>query len=428
MPSNSVPLPPSGRFVEAVRETSRKARENANITVSPEAINRFLFSPAFTQTFSRLRTAHGMALPLNFPSVLAELNLLSILSLLNFASGYRVPLHTATGRGAFDTIRAFVFSMYISAEVEGDHLSAEGMKSLDEGKVARLMGVEGQIHTERPHESIPGVQVGELGGPLWEVVQLVTKVMKETGEVLVKGGYPNLGAFVLEALKDGEKARTAQGDTPGTGYPECEVILEKLVRAIPAFQDMAMVDGEPVYCFKKALLTMHAITLRFSSANPSSFPLPRTTNLPIFSDNVIPSLLVHLGVIDLSTSKRSLGLRDIFPDASKKEILEALLGPPTNQKEATDQQKKDKPVPKEGPILKTEQAFALRAAAIDACELIVKAAREMSDEEIKAHGDGLEWIKNITLPELDAWIWAVAKDRMDYRRLERFVLRETVYF
>lgn len=199
-----------------------------------------------------------MTLPLKFPSVLAELNLLCILSLLNFASGYRVPLHVATGRGAFDSIRALVFSLYITADSEGDYLSAQGMQQVDSGKIAELMGVADKIHQEKDHASIPGLKIGELGGPIWEVVDLVTKVLKETGDVLVKGGYPNLGAFVLEAFKEGERVK---GQQTGSPNPECDIILErvcpshlpsshsshiciKLVRAIPAFQDMTMVDGE----------------------------------------------------------------------------------------------------------------------------------------------------------------------------------------
>jgi hypothetical protein len=193
-----------------------------------DAIKRLLFSPAFITTFGRLKVAHGMMLPLKFPSVLAELNILSLLSLLNFASGYRVSLHEATGRGAFDNIRAFVFSLYISSSVgaEDDLLSAKGMQAITEGKVAELMNVADKVHVEKPHATIPGVKVGELAGPVWELVQLVTKVMNETGNVLVQGGYQDLGAFVLEALKEGDKVRTK--DDAGNANPECDVIVERV--------------------------------------------------------------------------------------------------------------------------------------------------------------------------------------------------------
>ncbi|OBZ68315.1 hypothetical protein A0H81_11782 [Grifola frondosa] len=410
----AIPFPVSGKFIDAVRESSQSLRTKFNITVSQDAVKSFLLSSSFTSSFSRLRTSHGLILPLNFPSLISELNLLCILSLLNFASGYRVPLHAATGRGAFDNVRALVFSMYISSSTgAGDLLSARGMKAMQESTVADLMGVTDELHIERPHESIPGVTVGELGGPIWELIQLLTKTINETGTVLVKGGYPDLGSFVLEAFEGREKAKAQGGD-------ECDVILERLVRGIPAFQDMMLVNNEPVYCFKKALLTIHAIALRFGSSDTPAIPVPRTSHLPIFSDNVIPSLLIHLGVIDLSTSTPALNLSSLFPEAGEAETLEALLtaATPTDPKAS-----KNKEVPKEGPVVTPEQAYILRAAAIDACELIVQAAHELG-----ASSEELAWMKDITAPELDAWIWAVAKDRPDYRRLERFVLRNTVFF
>lgn len=171
-------------------------------------------------------------MPLKFPSIHSELNLLSILSLLNFGSGYRVPLHKATGRGAFDNIRALVFGMYLSSTTgSGDLLSARGMQSISQATVADLMGVAGAMHVERPHESIPGLTVGELGGPLFEVVQLVTKVLNETGSVLVQSGYQDLGGFVLEALNAGAKTKRETSDDKAA--PECDVILERVSYSTP---------------------------------------------------------------------------------------------------------------------------------------------------------------------------------------------------
>ena len=191
--------------------------------ITDASIERLLRSPAFTQTFPRLRTAHGYALPLAFPSAAAELNVLATLSLLNFGSGYRAPLHAVAGRGAFDSIRALVLSMYISSppsSSSGDYLSAAGMRAVGAETVAELMGVSGGIHVERAHERIAGLVVGKLGGPVWELVRLVTGVLNETGEVLVGGGYPDLGAFVLEALREGRGARDPQG--------ACDVVLERV--------------------------------------------------------------------------------------------------------------------------------------------------------------------------------------------------------
>lgn len=93
---------------------------------------------------------------------------------------YRIPLREQTGRGAWDSIRALLFSLYISADGEED-LSARGMKNITEAKITELMQVNS--HVEKPHETIPGLVVGQLGGPIYELVQLITQVLNETGTV-----------------------------------------------------------------------------------------------------------------------------------------------------------------------------------------------------------------------------------------------------
>ena len=165
-----------------------------------------------------------MALPLNFPSQLSELNLISVLALVNLGSGYRVPLHAHAGRGAWDSIRAFILRLYItsSAEDDGDLLSAKAMKDISIDKVADMMQVP--THTERPHETIPSVVVGERGGPLYDLVKIVTTTLNETGEILLSQGYPDLGSFILEALKEGERVGRRQGHGV-----DIEVVLEKVI-------------------------------------------------------------------------------------------------------------------------------------------------------------------------------------------------------
>ncbi|KIM91974.1 hypothetical protein PILCRDRAFT_809971 [Piloderma croceum F 1598] len=414
MSSASPPFPPSGSFLKSIRESSQLLCEKSNVRVTEVAIKRLLFSQAFAISFKRVSAFHGLAFPLKFASTLAELNLLSVLSLLNFASGYRIQLHTETGRGAWDNIRLLIFSLFLTSSTggEGDLLSARGMQDIQEQKVAELMRVS--LHVERPHESIPGVTVGEIGGPMHELVKLITGTLNETGLILVGAGYPDLGSFVLEALQEGEKAKSK--DKIGA---DVDVILEQLVRAIPAFRDMSVVDGQPIYCFKKALFLIHAVLIRFGSMSPPPFPIPDTSQVPVFTDNVLPSLLIHLGVIDLSSA--SHGLEYKFPDAGSLDKLSSLLA---EASPCTDTDNAPKAIPPEGPTLTVNQSYILRAAAIHACELIVDVARS-PDIELP---ENLEWIRDITLPLLDMWLWSVAKDRPDYRQLERFALKNTVFF
>ncbi|KAJ3931592.1 MAG: hypothetical protein NXY57DRAFT_1006748 [Lentinula lateritia] len=391
------PLPEPNAILSAIRSSSRALRESANITISQPAIERLLKSPVFLTSFQRVSAQHGLALPLKFSSPLDELNVISILSLLNFGSGYRIPLHTETGRGAWDNIRLLVFSIFIGGSAE-DLLSAKGMQQLNEAKVAELMRIN--VYIEKPHTEIPGVTVGELGGPLYELVKLISQVLVETGQLLEEAGYPSLGAFVVEALKEGARVTKQTSDV--------QVVLDRLIRFIPAFQDCNIVNGQSVYLFKKALFLVHAITIRFGSLSPLPFPVPNTSQVPVFADNVLPSLLIHLGVIELSPSFQS-----IFPDDKSSETLISLLAETVSEPNLSGS------LPNEGPVLTTDQACILRAAAVDACEMIVEKARELNEPS---------WRKNIQLTELDMWLWSIAKDRADYRRLKRFVLRDTVFF
>ena len=155
---------------------------------------------------------------------------------------------------------------------------------------------------------------------------------------------------------------------------------------------------------------IHLVNLRFASS-PHDFVVPDTSQLPVFSDNVVPSILVNLGIIDLSSA--TLGLDKLFPDVDAG----ALLQPAASAEETT------KGVPKEGPVLTSEQSYALRAAAIYACEVVVSTARNLAIAD-----QNLLWVNSITLPELDGWLWAGAKDWVDYRRLGRFSLTDTEFF
>ncbi|KAG9316426.1 hypothetical protein JVU11DRAFT_2460 [Chiua virens] len=307
--------------------------------------------------------------------------------------------------------------MYLSSATgQGDLLTAKGMRNVTPQQIAELMSVK--IYVERSHETLPGVTVGELGGSVYDLVKLIASTLNETGEILERSGMADLGSFVLRSLTS--KHAGGSGAT-------VDDILNDLVSAFPAFRDMAVVDGRPVYCFKKALFLIHAMTLRFGSSSPPPLPLPDTTNLPVFTDNVLPSLLVHLGVLDLSGAKDA-ALRDIFPDAANSTKVNTLLALPQDTGIGTAVGSGTKPgkvPPKEGPTLTSDQAYILRAAAVDTCEKIVKYAHQLDEASLS---DDQKWIKDITPPELDMWLWAVAKDRPDYRELERFVLRDTVFF
>jgi hypothetical protein len=61
---------------------------------------------------------------------------------------------------------------------------------------------------------------------------------------------------------------------------------------------MAIVNGHAIYCFKKALFLIHAVHVQFGALEPAPFPVADTRQSPVFADNVLPTMLMHFGVIE----------------------------------------------------------------------------------------------------------------------------------
>jgi hypothetical protein len=197
------------------------------------------------------------------------------------------------------------------------------------------------------------------------------------------------------------------------------------------------ISTQAIYCFKKALCLIHDVATRFGAKkekDPSPFPVPQTSHLPVFADNVIPSILVHIGIIDLSSTSTTTAspiLANIFPgagtDETKLSALFAAAAAPSIRRTENPSS-----VPVDGPVLTPTQSYVLRAAAIEACDRIVARAHAMNDQAAGPEQSGDDGkpsrLKNITVPVLDRCLKAMAKDREDYRELPRFVLRNTPFF
>lgn len=159
---------------------------------------------------------------------------------LNFGTSYDATLLAAKERGAFDMMRAFVFSLYLSStgsSDDGDLLSTDGMQNMTRDRVAQHMQLS--IHVEKPHPTMPAITVGEVGGPHLEFVELVAGVLKQTGEVLKSSGYPSLGAFLWESLKEAKRVGS-------DGRADVDVVVKRLVQAFPAFCDVSE-DGQRAF-------------------------------------------------------------------------------------------------------------------------------------------------------------------------------------
>ena len=123
-------------------------------------------------------------------------------------------------------------------------------------------------------------------------------------------------------------------------------------------------------------------------------------------------MLVHFGILDLSDSTLPT-LRTAYRSLQVADNL--AYAPPDTRTTTT----KAEP-PRAGPELSKEEAYTLRAAAVDACEMIVSAAKQLESPPA-------EWVKGITLPEIDAWLWSVAKVGK-LRELDRFAEMGTIFY
>ncbi|BGP71832.1 hypothetical protein NBRC10513v2_005218, partial [Rhodotorula toruloides] len=291
---------------------------------------------------------------------------------------YRRALHRLTGRGAFSTIQMLVLSSYISSDSpDPSILSARGMHQATVAQLANLARIE--THVEKAHPTLgSAVKVGEKDEEAFEILGLLVGVLNETGEVLERLGKQSLGVWLLEKLIE------AEGDG--------DKLVHELASIFPAFRDVHLVDDQPVFILKKALWLVTVVSLAFRTREPSEVPfeVPDISGFPVFADNVLPTLLVHHSILDLSSSPdpalRSLSLTDL-PSLS----------------------------------LSTASATRLRAASIVACSDIVQRAHELATQP------GKEWLASWTEQGLDGWLWCEGK-RGEMKDVERIAEKGTVYY
>ncbi|KAK0523419.1 hypothetical protein OC835_006267 [Tilletia horrida] len=401
------PLPASGQFIKTLRQSCTAARLASDITISEEAIDAFVRS-LDRDTFERLKGQHGVSFPLTFPSIATEVNFLSILALLNTLSAYRRAFHEVTGQGAYQNVTRLLMGMYISSPDSDtsslSKLSAQGLATLTETDVATLLNVP--LHSERPHDTIPGLIVGTRGGPLLEPIQLVVKICNDTGKRLLDMNAANLGEFVIRILIEANAGAAQKGDAAG-----CELFVDKLVSALPGFADMTVLqpNKEPVYLFKKAFFLLFALRVRLAKIS-ADLKVPDIASLPMFVDNVIPTMLVHYKILQFGPSAPE-SLRSWAQAAQAEQPSSSDAGAPA------------KAPPTEGPLLSKEDAYRVRAAALDAGTVVV--ARMQS---IIQNNANLAWLSTASEVDLDGYLWAVAKDDPKLRKVPRLVERGTVMY
>ncbi|WFD35440.1 hypothetical protein MCUN1_002294 [Malassezia cuniculi] len=354
-----------------VRAAAEAAVQRAQISIDDAAIDTVIRG-IDQKTFEQTRTHHGMAVPLRFDTPEEHINFMSSMAMLNALSGYRTAFHEATGKGASDNMRRLALGLFLTPHAGADGpspLSAAGMAVLRPGQLAEILGVS--LHVEQAHPTLPAVTVGTVGGPLHEALDSLAAMCRATGKYLLDQKYASLGAYVASAIS---AAAAASAD------PIAE-LLTRLV-ALPGFADQSSTADEPVYIYKKAFLLIHTLITNAERIElPELCELARARDtllaaLPLFVDNVIPTLLVHWGVICNVPEKREI-TRD--------------------------------------------EGYRLRAAALVAGEKIVARARALAAQHTE-----LAFLGHIIEAELDAYLWTAAKEP-ELRSIPRFAEKSTMY-
>nr|CAG8479772.1 6384_t:CDS:2 [Entrophospora candida]CAG8529295.1 3786_t:CDS:2 [Entrophospora candida] len=357
---NKVPFP-QGNYIQAVRTSCHDLTKKNDIKVNEEAVINFI-QKIDSNHYNKLSENNGLLnMPLRFDTLEQELNIIGLFGLLNFGSGYRQELHEECG--PFDTIRYGIMSLHITSQ----SLSSHALRSIKLSEVSSLFQIPLQIDV--PHKTIQAITISQPSKSR-VFAEIITWVLNDTGKILEDSGYKDFAMFLIDASKPergGEKPKAAK-------------MVEKLVKAFPTFRDMAMINDQPVYVFKKAQFLASSLYHRFqNNTKTSDFDFEDINELTIDGNNVVPAILYHANIMNL----------------------------PSHFKKFFEENNKENP--------NIQEIYCLRAAAIDSCEIILRHARSLGRQEISLKG-------------LDKYIWQLGKNDNNNRQIEGFVIHNTMFF
>jgi hypothetical protein len=252
----------------------------------------------------------------------------------------------------------------MSFHIGGKPMDAETFKNITVFEVAEIF--QFPIDREVRHEKLDFVTITEPT-PLRPFADGLASVMNTTGEYLVAHGYKDLAQFIMDHVKQNPQ--------------NAKSLVDHFAKHLPGLFDKYLFEGEqePLYLYKKAQIIVYHLWFTFKEQLPQFFDFKDIGELTVFSDNVIPTMLAHLGVIEV---------------------------PKDWQEQINNNQD-----------LSIKQATTLRAAGVVACDDIVKAATT----------NGIGPVNNMTTGGLDVYLWRLGKVG-DYRKVPRFQLKETVMF
>jgi len=322
---------------------------SSGIHVKVDAAATAKFASTLSVEEIRKSSENRRGFPLKFGSIRQEVNFLCTLNLLNFGSGYRVALHKACDRGSQETICFGVIGMHLSGEI-----TARSIASLSLMEVANLFGVP----VEEDYEVQPGIH-SVRPTKLKPFVEKIRSVLHETGRILLNLRCEDFVDFI--------------GAPPASGHFSAAFLVDRFVETFPALADVYKfpINGveETIYMYKKAQLLVADLYHKLRTKDPR-YALEDVHRFTVFADNVLPAVLRHFGAL-VATEELS-------------SIIENNTAP------------------------STRAAAELRAGAVVACDLIVKAVNASRGADVPP----------VQCQDLDYFLWEFGK-KPEIRQLAR---------
>ncbi|TIC07315.1 hypothetical protein E3Q16_00556 [Wallemia mellicola] len=340
-------------------DVNRNSYSNATIPASPSTGGLLLGSNPKRRSGHQQQESTISKEP-RYHTDAEELSVFGLLSALNFASGYRETLHKYTGKGAFDNIKRFVLGLFLSKD--SGTLTVDGLEGFTNEFTIELLDIK--PFNEKPHPTLPGVVVGERDDVAFEFVNLVTSTLNDIGRTLRQLNKASFGDYLFDLFSQASGADNIVNDV-GDNKGTITLLTkdEQLVTRFESFRDEHTVkvgaDNVQIKLYKKALILVETISIELRGRSDVPFELP-TAELPIFSDNVIPSMLLHWGIIEIpessshfdETTKRAFK----HDEEEYKAIIDGL----------EQEQQRDLGAVVQGPSLSSSQAALIRSAAVEA--------------------------------------------------------------
>jgi len=289
VPAGAIAMPAGDVFDRLRRSCMAEVEASSCVSVDPQAARDYAATLSAEKVLDV--ASAETRLPLQFDSLEAEVNLLVLMHLLSFGSGYEAMLQEACRMGWQECMQFGVLGMYIS----GNRLDAEFLARFSDLQVNNFFRIP--THQDVPSEMHPAIQISQPG-PLMPLARAIRQQLQQLGEALGEAGCTSAGEFVIAKLEEGA----------GSGAPSAAALVQQLGELMPGFQDQAEGESGLVELHAKAQQLAAHLHQRFSRGDSRRFAFADAGKMAASADSVLPGVLRALGIIQVSgAAEEALG-------------------------------------------------------------------------------------------------------------------------